>query len=71
MELEFIFSKVLRLGVYEKVFEWLAVNEFLSNSMEFLHANSKTYLRFVSPFLVSPFSISPFFRLMKILNTSA
>ena len=24
----------------------LAVNEFLSNSMEFLHANSKSYLRF-------------------------
>ena len=63
----------LRLGVHEKVFEWLTVNEFLSNSMEFLHANSKNCLRFscisISCFYI--FSIIIFFLLMKILNISA
>ena len=36
-----VLKKVLRLGVHKKIFQWIAVNEFLSNSMEFLHANSK------------------------------
>ena len=31
MELEFVFNKVLRLGVHKNIFELLAVNEFLSN----------------------------------------
>ena len=37
----------LRLRVHKKVFEWLAVNEFLSNSMEFFRANSRNYLRYL------------------------
>ena len=56
MELEFVLKKVLRLRVHKKIFEELAVNEFLSNSMEFLHANSKHYLRF-SYISISFFSI--------------
>ena len=63
MELEFVLKKVLRLGVHKKIFEWLAVNEFLPNSMEFLHANSKNYLRFffISISLFSIFSINCLF----------
>ena len=44
---KFVFKKVSRLGVRNKLFEWLAANEFLSNS--------KNYLRF------SCVSISCFF----------
>ena len=44
---KFVFKKVSRLGVHNKLFEWLAANEFLSNS--------KNYLRF------SCVSISCFF----------
>ena len=69
MELGFVYQKFLRLGVYEKVFEWLAVNEFFSNSTEFFHANSKNYLRYLH-FLFLYF-LYVFFLLMKILNTSA
>ena len=58
MELEFVLKKVLHLGVHKKIFEGLAVNEFLSNSMEFLHANSKNYLRFSC---ISIFSVTCFF----------
>ena len=63
MELEFVLKKVLRLGVHKKIFEGLAVNEFLSNSMEFLHANSKNYLRFscISISFFSIFSVTCFF----------
>ena len=62
--------KILRLRVHKKVFEWLAVNELLSNSMKFLHANSKNYLRYLH-FLCIHFLYSVFFLLMKISNTSA
>ena len=34
MELEFVFNKVLRLGVHINIFELLAVNEFLSNNQK-------------------------------------
>ena len=63
MELEFVLKKVLRLGVHKKIFEWLAVNEFLSSGKEFLHANSKNYLRFsfISISFFSIFSITIFF----------
>ena len=34
MELEFVFNKVLRLGVHINIFELLAVNELLSNNQK-------------------------------------
>ena len=73
MELEFVLKKVLRLGVHKKIFEWLAVNEFLSNSREFFHANSKNYSRFFFYFyfFFLHFLYKLFFLLMKFLNTSA
>ena len=70
VEFEFAFYKVLRLGVHKKVFEWLAVNKFLSNSMEFLHPNSKNYLCYLH-FLFLHFLYNHFFPLMKILDTLA
>ena len=70
MELEFFFLNVLCLGVHKKVFEWIAVNKFLSSSMEFLHANSKSYLRKLHSLFLY-FLYNHFFLLMEVLNTSS
>ena len=53
-----------------KLFYVQEFNEFLSNSMEFLHANSKNYLGYLHFFFIH-FLYNLFFLLMKILNTSA
>ena len=65
VQMEFVFKKVLRLGVHKKVFEWLVAKEFSSNS--------KHYLRFscISHFLFLHFLCKLFSLLIKILNTSA
>ena len=52
-----------------KLFYVQEFNEFLSNSMEFLHANSKNYLGYLH-FLFLHFLYNHFFLLMNILNSS-